>query len=121
MKQIQIVAVFNIIQRLMNDINLPSDISYAFFRVNKIIQNQVEFQIERQKALKEKYHGRDGDNGQVMFDSKEDRDGFNREMEELMAMEITLDKFDKVPFRNDGRCNLSISDLSILEDFMEYI
>ena len=32
MKQAQIVAITNILNRFQNDISLPNDISYAFFR-----------------------------------------------------------------------------------------
>ena len=51
MKQAQIVAITNILNRFQNDISLPNDISYAFFKIGKLIQTQVEFQIKHQNEL----------------------------------------------------------------------
>ena len=121
MKQAQIVAITNILNRFQNDISLPNDISYAFFKIGKLIQTQVEFQIKRQNELSEKYHCTQDKNGKLVFTSKEDAEAYEAEINELIDMDIDLGEFDKIPFKNDGRCNLSVHELMILEDFLEYV
>lgn len=121
MKQAQIVAVINILNRFQNDIDLPNDISYAFFRIGKLIQNQVDFQIKRQNELAEKYHCTQDESGRIVFQSKEDAEAYEKEINELIDMDIDLGEYTKIPFKNDGRCNLSVHELMILEDFLEYI
>ena len=47
MKQAQVLAVFNIIKRFQNQA-LPNDISYAFFKLRKLIQDHIDFQVSQQ-------------------------------------------------------------------------
>lgn len=120
MKNGQVVAVYNIIDRFMNDADMPSDISYAFFRLRKIIENNIEYQVERQNKLLEKHHGEETDDNFVVFPSDEERKAFDHDVYEFANSDVELEHFEKIPFRNDGRCNLSIGELILLEDFFEY-
>ena len=120
MKQAQIVAITNILNRFQNDIDLPNDISYAFFKISKLIQTQVDFQIKRQNELAEKYHCVQ-EEGKITFATKEDAEAYEKEIDELIDMDVDLGEYTKIPFRNDGRCNLSVRELMILEDFLEYV
>lgn len=121
MKQGQIVAVFNIIKRFQENNELPNDISYAFFRIGKIIQDQVDFQVDRQNQILSKYKYSQGDNGALVFDNPEDVIAFNKELDEVLALDVELGEYKKVPFKIDGRINLSVHDLIVLEDFVEYV
>ncbi len=120
MKNGQVVAVYNIIDRFMNDADMPSDISYAFFRLRKIIENNIEYQVERQKKFVEKHHGKKTDDNSVVFPSGEEREAFDRDVYEFANSDVELEPFEKIPFKNDGRCKLSIGELIILEAFLEY-
>ena len=121
MKQGQIVAVFNILKRFQDDIQLPNDISYAFFRLMQLVKDQVDFQVKRQNKLAEKYHCHEGENGLPVCENDDDARGYSEELNELIDMDVDLGEYKKIPFKNDGRCNLSPRELMILSDFFEYV
>ena len=116
----QIAMTNNIINKFINDDDMPSDISYAFFRVRKIIENNIEYQIEYQAKLIKKYNGHNTEDGLVTFSSDDDRNSYDRAIADFANSEVDLESFEKIPFRNDGRCKLSIGELIILEAFFEY-
>jgi hypothetical protein len=119
MKQAQILAAFNITKRFQEQI-LPNDISYAFFKLRKLIQDPIDFQVSQQDKLLEKYDYTKNEQGQIVFKTTEDAEAFSKEMDEIIAMDIDLGEFKKIPFKNDGRIDLSMNDLIILDDFFEY-
>jgi len=119
MKQAQVLAVFNIIKRFQNQA-LPNDISYAFFKLRKLIQDHIDFQVSQQNKLLEKYDHTQNEQGQFVFKNPEDAEAFSKEMDEVIDMDIDLGEFKKIPFRNDGRIELSVNELIILDDFFEY-
>lgn len=120
MKQIQIVAAYNIVRKVQDNINMPTDISYAFFRLGELIQPQIDFQVAQQEKLEKKYNCQKDDNGSPHFQSEEDLFNFNKEIDELVNMDIDLEQTKKIPLRIDGRYNLSVTELRILKDFMEF-
>ena len=120
MKQGQIVAVTNIINRFMEDTDMPSDISYAFFRLRNLLKEPIEFQTENQQKILNKHKGTVDSDGQLIFENEEDEIAFKKEMIDEANTDITLQPFEKIPFRNDGRCKLSMFDLIVLEDFFDY-
>ena len=120
MKQGEIVAAFKIYERFQNNISLPNDISYAFFRLGKLIGPHVDFQIERQNQLRDKYHAQEDGKGGYVFSTEEEQKAFTEEINELINMDVDLGEFTKIPFKIDGRCNLSASELMVLDDFMEF-
>lgn len=120
MKQGQIVAVMNIINRFMEDNDMPSDISYAFFRLRNILKEPIEFQTEKQQKIFKKYNGIIDDDGQMIFENEEDEASFRKEILDEAETDIDIQPFEKIPFRNDGRCKLSMFDLIVLQDFFDY-
>ena len=120
MKQGQIVAVTNIINRFMEDTETPSDISYAFFRLRNLLKESIEFQTDKQRKIFKKHNGVIDDEGNMIFENEKDEIEFKKEMIDEANIEIDLPSFEKIPFRNDGRCKLSMLDLIVLEDFFDY-
>ena len=120
MKQGHIIAAFKITDRFMDDTELPNDIVYALFRVRKIIQPQIEYQVKRQEKLIEKYKGVKQEDGGIIFENDEDRAAFDKAMMDLADTDMDIGKFEKIPFRLDNRCKLTLADIIVLDDFLEF-
>ena len=120
MKQIKYVLAYKVIDKIKNNDSVPSDLSYTFFRIRKILQPQWDFQLEEETKIFNKYNPKNTGNGTFKFDNPDDAPKFAEEIENLSNIEVE-DSFDKVQFKPDDRINLSIEDLEVLEPFVEYV
>ena len=118
MKQQDIVNAYKVIQKYENE-KLPLDISYGFFKLKKLLQSQWDFEIEREKAIFEKYDPQQEDNGNFVFKSKEDQQSFAQEIAELLSMECDWDE-DKVKIDFRDRLDMPVVDIEALDNFITF-
>lgn len=118
MKQQQIVNAYKVIKKYEND-KLPLDISYAFFKLKKKLQEQWDFEVEREKTIFDKYKPEQKQDGNITFSSKEDEEGFEKEIAELLNMESDWDD-EKIKVNFDGRIDMPVVDIEALDDFITF-
>ena len=118
MKQQNIVNAYKVIKKYENE-KLPLDISYGFFKLKKLLQAQWDFEVEREKALFNKYNPVQDENGNLVFKSDEDRQRFAEEIAELLNMDCDWDE-DKVQINFGDRLEMPIVDIEALDDFVTF-
>ncbi len=118
MKQQNIVNAYKVIKKYENE-KLPLDISYGFFKLKKLLQTQWDFEVEREKALFEKYNPVQDDNGNLVFKTPEDQQGFAEDIEELLSMDCDWDE-DKIKIDFNNRLDMPIVDIEALDDFVTF-
>ena len=118
MKQQNIVNAYKVIKKYENE-KLPLDISYGFFKLKKLLQAQWDFEVEREKALFEKYNPAQDENGNLVFKTEEDKQGFAEEIAELLNMDCDWDE-DKVQINFGDRLEMPIVDIEALDDFVTF-
>ena len=119
MKQQQILNAYKVIQKYSND-KLPLDISYAFFKLKKALQEQWEFELERERKIFDKYHPTQEEDGQLKFDNDEDMKNFSKELTELLDMEVDMYDFSKIKVDFGGRLDMPVVDIEALDDFITF-
>jgi len=120
MKQQKIVQVYKVIEPISKNKDLPSDISYVFYRIRKLLQDQWDFQIEEERKIFEKYNPKYV-NEKLTFDNPEQAQAFTEEIKKLSEIDADLGEFSKFDFHPDGRVKLSAEDMEKLEDFLNYV
>ena len=116
MEQQKIVNAYKVVKKYENE-KLPLDISYGFFKLKKILQAQWDFEIERERALFEKYNPTQDENGNFIFKTPEDQQNFTKELAELLAMDCDWDE-NKIRINFDSNFEIPISDIEALDDFV---
>ena len=117
MKQHQFVSAYKVLQKLEQK-ELPLDISYKFFKLKQSLSEQWEFQLEREKAIIDKYKPVFNET-QLDFESEEAQAGFTKEISELADMDVFTDE-NKVKIDFNNRIELSISDIEALDPFVQF-
>lgn len=118
MKQQEYINAYKVIQKFENE-KLPLDISFGLFKVKKLLQDQWDFQVSREKEIFELYNPKVTEEGTFVFKSKDDEKGFTEDFTELMNMDV--DKtIDKIHIDFGSRIEMSISDIEALSSFVEF-
>ena len=120
MKQQKIVQAYKVLETVSKDKEIPSDISYIFYKVRKLLQPQWDFQKEEEQKIFEKYTPK-FENEKLVFLDSEKAKQFTEEITKLAEMDIDLGKFEKIDFHPDPRVKLSAEDMDCLEEFLNYI
>lgn len=120
MKQMKIINAYKAVEPISKDKDLPSDISYIFYRIRKLLQPQWDFQMEREKALFEKYSPK-YENERLVFESPKEAKEFSEEMKKLSDIEVDLGDYKKMDFHPTSSVKLSAEDMEKLEDFLNYV
>lgn len=118
MKQSTIINAYKVIQKHRQD-QLPLDVSLAFFKVKKMLDDQWEFQLEKENELIEKYHPTRKENGDLVFDPPENMDKFIEEINAIGDLDIDLD-YKKVDAKFGNKIELSVDEIEALEEFMNF-
>lgn len=118
MKQQQIVNAYKVIKKYENE-KLPLDISYAFFKLKKLLQEQWDFEIQQEQSIFEKYHPTQDESGNLIFDTKEDETNFAKDIAELLNMDVIWDE-EKFHIDFAGRLDMPMVDIEALDDFIAF-
>lgn len=104
--------------KLLNK-ELPVKTAYRLGRLSKALQSELDqFNITRNNLIKK--YGKEKE-GQYQIDpeDKEAMEKFNKEIEELLAIEIHIDAYDPIPVDDLGEIKLSAIDMSNLSIFFK--
>lgn len=114
-------TIFNSINSLKNlyTLKLPMKKAYALYQLLNEIEQQTTFFVEKEKELVEKYAGKIGENGQILFEEEQKAKDFNKEHQELMSVEIDLST-DKITLSETeiGDATFSPQDIANLISFI---
>lgn len=123
MKQRDIVKAFHVIEKYAQK-DLPLKVSYALFKVKNAIKDQVEFQLEKENEIYQKYKPVPQDDGSLKFESqdqaKEFAVEFGQKIDEVADMDVELDGFKKPRIPLDQLVDFSVQDIEDLEPFIEF-
>lgn len=123
MKQRDIIQAYHAIQSYKKKENETHKASlrcnHAIFKVQKLIEPQVEFQNEREQAILQEFHPK-SDGNTLDFGSNENRDAFFDKLNELAEMEIDLGEFEKPTISLDENISLDVDEISALEPFINF-
>lgn len=123
MKQKDIIKAFHALQKY-EEKDLPIRISYSLFKVKKLIEDQVEFQLNAEQEIFQKYKPTSNEDGSLKFESEEQAREFAQEfsnkIDEIGEIEVELDLKNKPKISLDQIVDMSIEDIEALEPFIEF-
>lgn len=115
MNSSKVVKAFKVIETWTN-IKLNPKASYALFKLNKVINEHIEWRKEEEKKLFEEYDAKIEDNN-IKIGDPEKFEEFVRKFNEMGDVEVDVVPIT-LPF--DFGIELSINDISDLEGFIEF-
>ena len=116
MKQSDIIKAYKTIQKYEHE-KLPLNTSYALYRIKKQLEDQWNFQVERETTIFEKYKPEIKENGNFIFKTPEDTQNFAKDIQELADMDIDID-IRKSTISFEDNVQMSVEDISALEEFV---
>lgn len=105
----------------LSRLKLPIKVSYDLYKMVKITEEKFNFSIEEEKKLLDCYNGTVDEQGVIHFKDGDSVTKFNKEHEELLALEHDLDIDPVIVDMNtvdDQR--ISITDIINLEGFVSF-
>lgn len=130
MKQYKINNAYRVLKR-MSEMKFNVKDAYAIYTLIKQIQPAIDFSIEREQQLIQKYDGRMSTEGNISFvhgDTEEDKEiGLNNfqlfkvEMDEMANMDNGIEfKQIKLSYDSFGDQTITPDEISCLEGFVEF-
>lgn len=119
MKQYKIVRAHEATESLSKCENLNVDTLWAIYQLRKKLYPHVEFQLERDKALKEKYSEFADEEGMIRGKPYND---FLSEKEKLANLEVEdIDLSEKIKIKLQDGIGITVQMMEDLEDFIEFV
>lgn len=118
MKQREYIDAYKVIQKYENE-KLPLDISFGLFKVKKILQDQWDFQVSREREIFDQYKPQLKEDGTFVFEKDSDREAFMTDFTELFDMDVDKE-VEKVHIDFGSRIEMSITDIEVLSNFVEF-
>lgn len=104
--------------KLLNK-ELPVKTAYRLGKLSKALQSELDqFNLTRNNLIKKYGKEKDGQY-QIDPDDKEALEKFNKEIEELLSVEINIDVYDPISVDELGEIKLSAIDMSNLSVFFK--
>lgn len=121
MKQFQINRAYGALRKL-TDMELPIRESYLIATLIKKLEFNYEFELDREKKLLVKYHGKPNEKGGIDFKTEEDAIGFKKETVELNSMDVDLEiEPIELSFESFEEQHLKPSEILCLDGFVKFI
>lgn len=89
-KQNKTALLFMALQELQS-VSLPIQTAWKIYNLAQDIKSRVEFCIQEENKLIEKYGGKPNETGDVKFDSKQNASDFSQEYKALMDFDVVID------------------------------
>lgn len=106
------------LSKLLNK-ELPVKTAYRLGRLSKVLQSELDqFNLTRNNLIKKYGKEKDGQY-QIEPDDKEALEKFNKEIEELLTVEINIDSYNPINVDDLGDIKLSAIDMSNLSIFFK--
>lgn len=124
MKQKQIIQACKVLERLYDN-KLPLSVSYKLYKLRNMLQEQWEFQQEKESELFKKYDVGVDPDGTLVFESDEAQEEFKKEftemINELAELDVDFGDFKKTILHFDDGLDLSMSDIDALSEFVDFV
>lgn len=96
--------------------------SYQLYKFLKQIQEDVDFYVQEEKKLIEKYAANVDTDGQISFDDKENQKLFSQEINNLQNMELPqLMNTITIPLKSIQNIQLTPADFYLLENIINFV
>lgn len=96
--------------------------SYQLYKFLKQIQEDVDFYVQEEKKLIEKYAANVEQDGQISFDDKENQKLFSQEINNLQNMELPqLMNTITIPLKSIQNIQLTPADFYLLENIINFV
>lgn len=96
--------------------------SYQLYKFLKQIQEDVDFYVQEEKKLIEKYSANVDTDGQISFDDKENQKLFSQEINNLQNMELPqLMNTITIPLKSIQNIQLTPADFYLLENIINFV
>ena len=96
--------------------------SYQLYKFLKQIQEDVDFYVQEEKKLIEKYAANVDQDGQISFDDKENQKLFSQEINNLQNMELPqLMNTITIPLKSIQNIQLTPADFYLLENIINFV
>lgn len=96
--------------------------SYQLYKFLKQIQEDVDFYVQEEKKLIEKYAANVNTDGQISFDDKENQKLFSQEINNLQNMELPqLMNTITIPLKSIQNIQLTPADFYLLENIINFV
>ena len=120
MKQHQVNRAVMALGRLSN-MQLPVRDSRNLYMLSKQLEDAYQFELDQEKKLIAKYHGKISDDGGVAFSNPDDANAFNAEIIELNNLDVSIE-FSPVTINCDsmGDQHISPFDIACLDGFVMF-
>ena len=114
MKQLKIIQAYKEMEKLADNQNISDETQWEIFKLRKIMKPHVEFQQEREEAIKSKYIKQADESGKIYGDVLQK---YAKELNDLNDMDVEIDSFVKPSVPHTG---LNFLTMEKLEDFMDF-
>ena len=96
--------------------------SYQLYKFLKQIQEDVDFYVQEEKKLIEKYAANVEQDGQISFNDKENQKLFSQEINNLQNMELPqLMNTITIPLKSIQNIQLTPADFYLLENIINFV
>lgn len=122
MKQYEIIKAYKAIENIQHK-KASLKVSYAFFKIKKLLQPQYDFQLEQEKAVYSQFEYTVGEDGRLNFGSQEKAAEFSNTLSQRLAELEDLDidlEFTKPVINTNESIEMSVDDIVALEPFIEF-
>ena len=116
MKQYKIIQAYNATEGMSKCDKLSADTLWSVYQLRKKLYPHVEFQQEREQALKEKYSKFADEEGLVSGKPYQD---FLKDLEELANLDKEIE-FEKIQIKIQDEMGITVQMMEALEDFIEF-
>ena len=111
----KVLAAYAAINRIRNKIKGKDALN--LFHMKNVLQENVDFQVEQERALIEEHGGTINEFGAVLIQDKEKRVAYQKSYGELMEMECEV-KTKPLTMSIDRNPDVTLDDIEQLQDFI---
>ena len=115
MKQYQIINAYKNLETLSENENLTDLDQWKLYKLRKTLRPHVDFQVERETAIREKYVPYANENGIIEGEHVQE---YMNELQDLSQIEVEIEEFTKPKIKMAKGMTLKI--VEPLEDFIEF-
>ena len=116
MKLFKIINAFKALETLSENVELSKKEQWELYKLRKQLRSHIEFEQEREEAVKEKYRPNANENGEL---TSTDAVKYLEEIQDLVNMDVEVEDFTKPQIKFAKGISCKITDP--LEDFIEFV
>lgn len=119
MTQLEAVKAYKVLLSLGQE-RIPVATAYKLFQQKRALQPVFDFQAEQERAIIERYHARQNENGKLVTENPDDMAAMGNDLTELNTMECKV-KLDVLELVMPDELQISMNDLEALDPVVKFI